>query len=99
MPECDGGARIASQTVAAAFTRLPIHRPYQVGTDSYARHVQPCMNENIDEAAEFTERVMGLYRDYMAREQAWWEFLRTTGLVSADEAAWVLWGRSRRGDH
>lgn len=54
------------------------------------------MNENFDGADEFPERVMKLYRDYVRREQAWWEFLRGTGLVTAEEAAWVLWGESRR---
>lgn len=54
------------------------------------------MNANFDGENEFPERVMKLYRDYMAREQAWWQFLRGTGLVTEAEAAWVLWGRGRR---
>lgn len=52
------------------------------------------MSENF-EGNEFPERVMKAYRDYMEREQAWWQFLCGTGMVDEAEAAWVLWGRRR----
>lgn len=53
------------------------------------------MNENSDSGLKFPARVMKAYRDYIAREQAWWEFLHGAGLVIESEAPWVLWGRGR----